>query len=367
MPGTAAPPHLGCISPTAISAPSTCAGLYAAAAPFWYVALRRMKRALHTRLVPLLSVFAAFSFIVMMFNLPLPGGTTGHATGVAVAAIVLGPCGVDTRDYNGAGHSGGFLRRRRNHGNRREFVQYGDYRLDSGVGCVPVVSGARRRRIAAPGVCGGVRRLPFDQPRGTGGGSGVRDSAMFFHDASGAPLYAPYPLRIAIPAMMIGHLTVAGLAELVISAGVVAYLQRADPALLLALRRAWSQRRSVPGSEVHQAPVDRARGADGSDAPGHSGGRFRMGRMDAGGLRQCGGAATDRCGFGSGCATRRWRPRVCGGLATVWTAPMPRYAPPFLRSASFGYLLSAITGAGLTIFVFLLAGWITGSFKRQRE
>ena len=44
---------------------------------------------------------------------------------------------------------------------------------------------------------------------------------LLFHDASGAPLYAPYPLRIAIPAMMIGHLTLAGLAELVISSGMV--------------------------------------------------------------------------------------------------------------------------------------------------
>jgi len=33
--------------------------------------------------------------------------------------------------------------------------------------------------------------------------------------------------------MMIGHLTFAGLAEAVITAGVVAYLQAADPALLL--------------------------------------------------------------------------------------------------------------------------------------
>src|SRR6195952_233339 len=59
--------------------------------PFWYASLRRMKRALNTRVIPLLSVFAAFSFIIMMFNLPLPGGTTGHAVGVGIAAIVLGP------------------------------------------------------------------------------------------------------------------------------------------------------------------------------------------------------------------------------------------------------------------------------------
>ena len=77
--------------PDGYLSPATCAVLYTGAAPFWYVALRRMKRALHTQMVPLLSLFAAFSFIVMMFNLPLPGGTTGHAVGVGIAAIVLGP------------------------------------------------------------------------------------------------------------------------------------------------------------------------------------------------------------------------------------------------------------------------------------
>src|SRR5205823_13391022 len=53
-----------------------------------------------------------------------------------------------------------------------------------------------------------------------------------FHDATGAPLYAPYPLHIAVPAMMIGHLTFAGLAELIVTGGVVAYLQRMDVSLL---------------------------------------------------------------------------------------------------------------------------------------
>src|SRR5579862_1814873 len=79
--------------PDGYLSPSTCAVLYAGAASGWYVALRRLKRVLLTRVVPLISVFAAFSFVVMMFNLPLPGGTTGHALGVTIAAIVLGPAG----------------------------------------------------------------------------------------------------------------------------------------------------------------------------------------------------------------------------------------------------------------------------------
>jgi hypothetical protein len=39
---------------------------------------------------------------------------------------------------------------------------------------------------------------------------------------------------------------------------------------------------------------------------------------------------------------------------------MPRYAPTFLRSATFGYLLSAATGTGLVILIVLGAGWIFG-------
>src|SRR4051794_3635198 len=77
--------------PDGYLSPSTCAGLYAAAAPFWYIALRRLKHTLTTRMIPLISVFAAFSFVIMMFNLPLPGGTTGHAVGMGIAAIVVGP------------------------------------------------------------------------------------------------------------------------------------------------------------------------------------------------------------------------------------------------------------------------------------
>ncbi|HSK11336.1 MAG TPA: hypothetical protein VK911_17260, partial [Vicinamibacterales bacterium] len=41
-------------------------------------------------------------------------------------------------------------------------------------------------------------------------------------------------------------------------------------------------------------------------------------------------------------------------LSAVWTAPWPDYAPPFVRSESFGYLLSAILGVGLVILVFLV-------------
>src|SRR5579859_5767090 len=44
--------------PDGYLSPATCAALYAGSAPFWYTSLQKMKRALNTRMVPLLAVFA---------------------------------------------------------------------------------------------------------------------------------------------------------------------------------------------------------------------------------------------------------------------------------------------------------------------
>src|SRR5499427_122908 len=77
--------------PDGYLSPATCAVLYGAAAPFWYQAARHCRRLFNARLAPLISVSSAFCFVIMMFNLPLPGGTTGHAVGVGIAAIALGP------------------------------------------------------------------------------------------------------------------------------------------------------------------------------------------------------------------------------------------------------------------------------------
>ena len=49
-----------------------------------------------------------------------------------------------------------------------------------------------------------------------------------FHSADGTPLYAPFHLGHTIPAMALAHLTVAGVVEVVLTAGVIAYLQRAN-------------------------------------------------------------------------------------------------------------------------------------------
>jgi cobalt/nickel transport system permease protein len=46
-------------------------------------------------------------------------------------------------------------------------------------------------------------------------------------------------------------------------------------------------------------------------------------------------------------------------LAKLWTAPLPDYAPHFVKSAGFGYLLSAMFGVGLILVVAWLAQRLT--------
>src|SRR5690242_994539 len=180
--------------PDGYLSPSTCAGLYAASAPFWYFALNRVKKLLHTRMVPLLSVFAAFSFVIMMFNLPLPGGTTGHAVGMGIAAVVLGPWGsmlaisvalVIQALFFGDGGITTLGANCFNMAIAGSLVAYWVYRALAGR--APLTSA---RRVVAAALAGYVAinvsallaAIEF----------GIQPA--LFRDAGGAPLYAPYPL-----------------------------------------------------------------------------------------------------------------------------------------------------------------------------
>jgi cobalt/nickel transport system permease protein len=85
------------------------------------------------------------------------------------------------------------------------------------------------------------RRRPF--AAGLGGYIGLNVAALcaatefglqpsLFHRADGTPLYAPFHLSQTIPTMALAHLSVAGAVEFALTAGVIAYLQRANLPLL---------------------------------------------------------------------------------------------------------------------------------------
>ena len=275
--------------PDGYLSPATCTALYATSAPFWYVALQRVKKTLHTRLIPLLSLFAAFSFVIMMFNLPLPGGTTGHAVGIGLAAVVLGPWAamlavsvaiVIQALFFGDGGITAIGANCFNMAVVGALVSYAVYRLLAGRS--PIQS---FRRVVAAGLAGYAA---------------INVSALFaaiefgiqpllYHDAGGAPLYCPYPLSVAIPAMMLGHLTIAGVAELIVSAGVVAFLQKSDPSLLQIHRRARNvslgmplrrSRRQSRRRAIAPSSVARPRLAHDTHATRHSRRWLGLGRMD---------------------------------------------------------------------------------------
>ena len=55
---------------------------------------------------------------------------------------------------------------------------------------------------------------------------------MLFRDAAGNALYCPYGLNLSVPAMMIGHLTVFGLAEVVFTVAVLAFVKKTSPDMI---------------------------------------------------------------------------------------------------------------------------------------
>jgi cobalt/nickel transport system permease protein len=320
--------------PDGYLSPATCAALYAAALPFWSIALRKVRALLMTRTVPLLSLSAAFSFVVMMFNIPLPGGTTGHAVGVAVAAIVLGPWAAILAIsvalaiqalFFGDGGITAIGANCFNIAIAGSLVSHFVYRLGSGD--APAES---RRRVIAAAVAGylaiNVAALLTAIEFGI--------QPMLFSAPDGTPLYAPYPLGIAVPAMMFGHLTFAGLAEAIVTGGIVAYLQRAEPSLLrIAPQRQERVRILRPmwvglGILVVATPL-------GLLAAGTAWGEWSVEELG------------DRV------------PAGLRSLSSVWSAPVPDYAPSFVGSEAFGYALSGMFGVGLlALTVFLLQRWL---------
>jgi cobalt/nickel transport system permease protein len=178
--------------------------------------------------VPTLAVLSAVCFLVMMFNIPIPDGTTAHAVGGTVIAIVLGPwaaviaVSVALLFQALLFGDGGVLAFGANVVNMAivlPFVGYAVYRLVAGRSAL--TSG---RRTVAAAIAGYVAINAAAMAAAIE--FGIQPD--LFHTADGAPLYSPYHLSQTIPAMALAHLTVAGAAEAILTAGVLAYLARAD-------------------------------------------------------------------------------------------------------------------------------------------
>jgi cobalt/nickel transport system permease protein len=212
--------------------PVTCAAGYIAMIPLWTVASRNVKKTLAAKQVPLLAIGAAFSFVIMMFNVPIPGGTTGHAVGAVLVAILLGPWAaciavsvalvIQALLFG----DGGITAIGANCFNMAfvlPFTGYFIYKLISGNS--PVKS---FRRVVAAGIAGYTGLVIASLCAGIEFGL----QPILHHTASGQALYCPYGLKVAIASMVGVHAIVFGWVELLVTVLVVKFLQIQDPTLL---------------------------------------------------------------------------------------------------------------------------------------
>jgi cobalt/nickel transport system permease protein len=197
------------------------------------VAVRKVKNEVSARNIPYLGMAAAFSFIIMMFNLPIPGGTTGHAVGSAAIAILFGPWAaivavsvaliIQALVFG----DGGITAIGANCFNMAVFMPFMAYfifRLFSN-------KAAKKTRILIVAFISGYVSLVLAAIL-TAAEFGIQP--LIASAADGKALYCPYDLKIAIPAMALEHMLLFGIFEGIVTAVIVGYFLKNEPGLIYA-------------------------------------------------------------------------------------------------------------------------------------
>lgn len=189
--------------PDGFIAPQLYLPLYAVAVPVWAYALRQVRCSLDERGIPLLAVVTALAFVLSMIAIPLPGGTTVHATGIGLLAVLFG---VWTAFVS---LSLVFL---------MQALLFGD----GGITALPL--NALAMGLAGSSVAVGVYRLLKAHNERLAvflaAALAVLVAALLValalglqpliaHRPDGTPLFFPFGLRITLPAVVLPHLVVA--------------------------------------------------------------------------------------------------------------------------------------------------------------
>ena len=200
------------------------------------VAVRKVNNEVSARNIPYLGMAAAFSFIIMMFNLPIPGGTTGHAVGSAVIAILFGPWAATVAVSVAliiqalVFGDGGITAIGANCFNMAVFMPFVAYYIF----ILFSNNAAKKVRVNIAAFISGYFSLVMTAIL-TAVEFGIQP--MIASTSDGKALYCPYDLSIAIPAMAIEHLLLFGIVEGIITALIVSYFLKNEPGLIYAFRK----------------------------------------------------------------------------------------------------------------------------------
>lgn len=190
--------------------------------PIWLYASYRLNKVLRSKQVPLLALAAAFSFVIMMFNIPMPGGTSGHMVGAALISIILGPwAGVVAMTVTLA---------------IQAFVMRDGGITAIGANCftmaflMPVSAYVTYKLISGRSEATSSQRLIGAVAAGfismlVGG------LATGFILGSQYPQFFPYGYNVALPAMLIDSVFF-GIFEAILTGLIFAYIQRNDTSLI---------------------------------------------------------------------------------------------------------------------------------------
>lgn len=217
--------------PDGYLSPQTTVPALAGMIPVWAAAFSRVQKKLSGKRIPTLALCAAFSFVIMMFNVPVAGGSSAHAVGAVFIAILLGPWAATISVSTAlliqalAFGDGGVLAFGVNCLNMAvimPFAGYAVYKLIAGKSEL----GSRRNLVGSfIGSYAGINLAAFC----TSVEFGIQP--LFFKAADGTALYCPYPLSVSIPSMMFAHGLIAGPIDAMITAAAIAYIAKAAPQL----------------------------------------------------------------------------------------------------------------------------------------
>lgn len=208
--------------------PQTFIPLAVAGGGMLALAIRKVKQTMDISAIPYLAVASAFTFIVQMFNIPIPGGTTGHAVGSGAVAILLGPwTAVVTTSVAliiqallfGDGGVTALGANIVNMGVVEPFVAVVIFRLITGQ------SRSKNRRSVGAFIAAYVAVATASVAAGFEFGI----QPLIAHGPDGRPLYCPYPLSVALPAMVGQTLLPFGIVEGLVTMALIRALATSLP------------------------------------------------------------------------------------------------------------------------------------------